>query len=624
VTVNPLEENSSTFERARFRPTGIWSVVLLFIITALLFLRATKASFLVYDDTTFVTRNEHVVSGLTWDNVRYAFTGMDEVNWEPLATLSHIIDCQIFGLNAWGHHLISVLIHAINTAGLFLLLRRLTKSPWRSLIVAMLFALHPLRVESVAWIAERKDVLCLSFWLLATWAYVRYVEEGKNRSANWYYRLCLLLFVFGLMSKPMMVTFPFFLVLLDHWPLRRFAVDGWRIRDFKPVVLDKVPMLLLTALDCTVTYLLQRNYGAVDETLPFYLRASNALISYSRYLGKFIWPTDMVVLYPHEHWTGLQLMFALVVIVGITIVAIGLRRRVPWVLVGWFWFLGTLVPVIGLIQVGEQSITDRYTYIPMIGVTMALVWGAYELTRRWRAVWWAVPLVALFCCYGVLTWKQLGFWQDSHELFEHAVQVTEGNYLANTILGDVYQSRGAPDKAMELFKEALRIKPDFVPALELSKNLQCEQDIAMGKQLLHEGNANEALPYFREAERLRYSNPDVHYSLGVIYRYKKLLKEAQKEFKETLSLKPDSYQARRFLAYTLADAGQKDEAMRQFDLAVKQHPDSVDAHSDLAMVLALAGRRKDSIDQLKIALKLRPGDPNVSGHLAELEAAEGH
>lgn len=220
AVVNPLEEVPSAPKEARLRPGAFWPAVLLFIITAAVFFRATKADFLVYDDTTFVTRNTHLNSGLTRENVGHAFFGLDEVNWEPLSTLPHILDCQIFKLKPWGHHLVNVLIHAFNTAGLFLLLRKMTRAPWRSLVVAALFGLHPLRVESVAWIAERKDVLCLSFWLLATWAYARYVEEEKTSYANRYYRLCLVLFAFGLMSKPMMVTFPFFLMLLDYWPLK--------------------------------------------------------------------------------------------------------------------------------------------------------------------------------------------------------------------------------------------------------------------------------------------------------------------------------------------------------------------------------------------------------------------
>lgn len=280
--MNPAEEVTSATNKATLRPAALWLAALLFIITALLFLRATKADFLVYDDTTFVTRNPHVKTGLTLDNVGHAFVGLDEVNWEPLSTLSHALDCQIFGLKPWGHHLVNVLIHAFNTAGLFLLLFKMAGARWRSLIVASVFGLHPLRVESVAWIAERKDVLCMSFWLLATWAYVCYVESGKTAIARWYYRLCLLLFALGLMAKPMMVTFPFFLALLDYWPLKRIA-------GFKSVVLDKIPLLMLTAGDCLVTFLLQKQYGALDTILPFYVRAGNALIGYASYLGKFFW-----------------------------------------------------------------------------------------------------------------------------------------------------------------------------------------------------------------------------------------------------------------------------------------------------------------------------------------------
>jgi tetratricopeptide (TPR) repeat protein len=276
------------------------------------------------------------------------------------------------------------------------------------------------------------------------------------------------------------------------------------------------------------------------------------------------------------------------------------------------------------VQVGEQSMADRYTYIPMIGIAIILVWGAYELTRRWRGVWWTAPLVALFCWHATLTWKQLGYWEDSHVLFEHTVQVTEGNYVANTILGDLYHAHGEPGKAMALLNEALRANPGFVPAIELLKTWQCDEDVALGKQLLRQKMLDEALLHFQTAEKLRHGNVDAHYSSGVIYKYKGRLQDAARELRVALYLKPDSYQARRFLAYTLNDDGQSGEAMREFETSVKQHPDSFDAHSDLAMALAKAGRRKESIAQFKLALQLRPGDPNATSHLAEMEAAEGH
>jgi tetratricopeptide (TPR) repeat protein len=620
--VNPPEAAPPATEQAGLRPARFWPAVLLFIITALLFLRATKAAFLVYDDTTFVTRNPHVTTGVTLDNLRNAFVGMDEVNWEPLTTISHMLDCQIFKLEPWGHHLVSILIHAFDTAGLFLLLRKLTGAQWRSFVVAALFGLHPLRVESVAWIAERKDVLCMTFWLLATWAYACYVERGKTPAARNYYRLCLLFFVLGIMSKPMMVTFPFFLMLLDYWPLKRVTADKLQPANLRPIVLDKIPLLLLTAMDCVITYLLQKNYGAVSEAIPFSARAANAVIGYARYLGKFFWPTKLAVLYPiNDHWTAVQLVFAAALLIGISVFAFTLRKCTPWFFVGWFWFVGTLVPVIGLVQVGEQSIADRYTYIPMIGIALALVWGASEMNREWRGVWVA-PLTALFVCYAVLTWRQLGYWADSHALFEHTVQVTENNYVANAILGDVYNGHGDPEHAAELFKEALRINPDFVPASEMLKGVECEQDLAYGKVLMRQGRYDQAFQQFQEAKQLRPANIDAHYSMGVIYKYKRQFPDAERELNLVLFLKPDSYQARRFLGYTLADSGQTEKALHEFEIAVKGQPKSFEAHSDMAKVLAATGRRKESIEQLKLALQLRPGDRTTEEHLAELQAME--
>jgi Flp pilus assembly protein TadD len=372
-----------------------------------------------------------------------------------------------------------------------------------------------------------------------------------------------------------------------------------------------------------VTFLLQKQYGAVETRMPFSARAANALMAYARYLGKFVWPAKMAVLYPmSDHWTAMQLIPAGALILGITVTALALRRRMPWFIVGWFWYLGTLVPVIGLIQVGEQSIADRYTYIPMIGIAVILVWGTSELTRPWPGVWWAAPLTALFLCYATLTFRQIGFWRDSHVLFEHAVQVTSGNYIANTILADVYHGHEEPDKAAELLNEALRINPGFAPATELLKTWQADQEITSGKNLLHQGKYQPALPHFRAAEQLRPGNPDAHYSVGVIYKYEHRLPDAEKELKLALLVKPDSFQIRRFLAYTLAEAGQSAEALEEFDTAAKLHPDSFEAHSDFARALAIAGRRKESIAELKHALQLRPDDSTTANRLAEMESAE--
>lgn len=616
------EATTSTPRQTGLKSAALWLAVLLFAAAVAVFYPATKGGFLVYDDTTFVAKNPHVNTGLTWNNVTHAFFGMDDVNWQPLTALSYMLDCQIFGLKPWGFHLVNVLLHALNTAGLFLLLRKITGATWRSLIVATVFGLHPLRVESVAWIAERKDVLCTSFWLLATWAYASYVEKEKTTAARRYYWLCLVFFALGLMAKPMVVTFPFFLLLLDFWPFKRIEADGWRMADFKPLIFEKIPLLIMTAADCIATFFLQKQYGALETALPFTARIENAVVSYARYLGKFFWPDNLAVLYPfNDHWTPMQLILAGALMVGIFIVAFMLRRRAPWAAVGCFWFLGTLVPVIGLVQVGEQSLADRYTYIPMIGIAMALVWGGYELTRQWRGIWWAAPLLALFGCYATLTWKQIGYWQDSHALFEHTVQVTKDNYVANTILADVYHGHGEPDKAIEHLKEALRIKSDFPPAIELSKTWQCEQDIVSGRQLLRQEMFDQALPLFQEVEHLRFGNAEAHYSLGIIFQSKDQLENAVTEFRLALLFKPDSYQTRRHLAYTLANGRKMNEALREFQTAVKEHPDSFDAHADMAKILASAGRRQDAISELKIALQLRPRDPDASSHLAQLEAA---
>jgi Tfp pilus assembly protein PilF len=607
-----------------FQSLNLWLAVLLFVVTVVVFYRATGGSFLVYDDSTFVTRNLHVNTGLTWDNVEHAFFGLDAVDWEPLATVSHIIDCQLFGLKPWGHHLVNILIHALNTAGLFLLMRKLTGAVGCSFVVAALFGLHPLRVESVAWVAERKDVLCMTFWLLATWAYARYVEEGRTPVARRYYRLSMVLCALGLLAKPMMVTFPFFLLLLDYWPLKRISEGSVWGRQLWPVIFDKIPFLMLAVAESVVTYALQKQYGAVETALPASACAENALMSYVRYLGKFLWPSDMAVLYPrYDHWTAIQLALAGALMLGITAGAILFRKRAPWLMVGWFWYLGTLIPVIGLVQAGEQSMADRYTYFPMIGITIALVWAGCELTRRWRPILWVLPLLVLLCGYGVLTWRQLGYWQDSHALFEHTVQVTRGNYVADAILADLYHSHGEPEKARALLNDALQANPGFPPAVQLLRAWQFEQDMAAGRQMLHQNFFEMALPAFQEAKSLDPGNAEVHYSLGIIHQAEENYSDAEADYRVALYFKPDSYQARRHLAATLIKDGKVDDAVGEFQTAERQHPDSFDVHNDLASVLAMAGRKKDAVAELKAALQLRPGDPSVTSHLTELEASDG-
>jgi protein O-mannosyl-transferase len=509
--------------------------------------------FVILDDQVYVTENPHVTSGLAWTNVVWAFKTSAAANWHPLTWISHMADCQMFGLNAGGHHLVNLLFHIANTLLLFFWLNKLTGAMWRSAFVAALFAWHPLHVESVAWASERKDVLSAFFWMLALIAYARFaaLSEVRSPKSKVFYILALFLFACGLMSKPMVVTLPFVLLLLDFWPLQRFRISDFRFPIFFRLVLEKIPFFVLAFASCLITYLVQKSGGATwsQAALPFHARVANALVAYVRYVSKTFWPADLAVIYPYSrHWPAVLVIGSALALAAWTGLFLWRARRNPHLIVGWLWFLGTLVPAIGLVQVGSQSMADRYTYIPGIGLFIVIVWGANDLLSRWPEWKKFLPVaggVALAGCL-MATSIQLNYWQDSVKLFSHAIRVTTDNYTACNFLGRALDGIGQKNDALLLYAESVRIEPRYPQA-----------QFNLGMDLWNAGRLNEACEHLKAAVELVPDNAEARYYLGDALMENGKPNEAIAQFTEALRLKPGFVQARRKLDEALAKRGGK-------------------------------------------------------------------
>lgn len=553
--------------------------LLLFLLVFGAFLPAVQNDFTNFDDPQYVTESPQVRSGLNRASVRWAFGINEHVGfWAPLMTLSHMLDVQMYGLRPWGHHLTSVLLHAINGVLVFLVLRKTTGATWRSLCVAALFALHPLRVESVAWVCERKDVLSTMFWMLALWAYARFAEEvgvpgGRSRR---FYVLALGFFVLGLMSKPMLVTVPCVMLLLDYWPLKRWGKESAR-----GLVAEKLPFFVLSALVSAVTLKAKADVEAVESlaSLPLLARAENAVVSYARYLGATFWPVDLCVLYPHPgHWPLLTVLGCGLLLLAVSGVAVHQRGRRPYLAVGWFWYLGTLVPVIGLVQSGVQSMADRFTYVPSIGVLVLLTWGVCEWTQRCRrrALVLSLAAAALLTACLALTQRQIGIWADSETLFRHAISVTSNNYVAHCNLGEALTRKGRIDDAIREFEESLRIKPDFAYA---HYNL----GIVLGRK----GRIDDAIGEYQAALRFRPNYAQAYHNLGATQGRLGRFDEAIRLLREALRIRPDYASAHANLGVALGHQGRLDEAIGHLQEAVRLDPDSAEARTNLRTVLEM-------------------------------------
>jgi tetratricopeptide (TPR) repeat protein len=613
--------------------------------------------FVNYDDFDYVLENPHVQGGLSLSGVIWAFTSGYASNWHPLTWISHMLDCQIYGIHhPGGHHLTNLLFHAANSVLLFLLLKRMTGVLWRSAVVAALFAWHPLHVESVAWIAERKDVLSTFFWLLTMIAYVRYVEEfnADGSGQKKYYRWMLALFALGLMSKPMLVTLPFVLLLADYWPLCRSAeLPGdakVRTVSWNKLIAEKLPMFALTVISSVVTFLVQQKSGAVLATQrePVTVRIGHALLAYIGYVRKMVWPSGLAVYYPLPRLLSVSDVVAAGMLLALlTAGAIALARWRRYVLFGWLWFLGTLVPVIGLVQVGSQAMADRYTYMPLVGLFIIFVWGLADLPGKGRFDLpnsaRAVVLPVLAACLW-LTRNQLPYWKNSESLFRRDLEVAGDNFTAHFALAYVLDKSGQTIPAETEMNAALQLEPHSAKLLNLigihyarlgdlatadgayRSAVRGEPSFSdphynLGNLLAREGKLDEAAAEYRQALRLKPDSPDAHNNLGAVLLRLNRLQDALAEYKAALRLQPDYPEAQFGMAGVLLQLGHLDLAQIHYQEVLRLKPDFTGAHSKLGLVLARQGSLHEAIPEFQTAIQQEPQNPENYFNLAAAYAA---
>ena len=587
-------DSSPSANLARSKP-AIWVTLALIAVNVIVYAAVRHYEFAGdWDDLAYVTQNPNISKGLTWEGIAWAFTSGYAANWHPLTWLSHMLDIQLFGMNAGAHHVTNLVLHIANTVLLFGFLLSATGALGRSAFVAALFAVHPLHVESVAWVAERKDVLSTLFWMLTVCAYVAYVRRQRPGR----YVAVVLLFGLGLMAKPMLVTLPFVLLLLDYWPLGRVALGDWPA--WRPLVREKIPLLALAAASSVVTFLVQRHGGAVNslDALPLNLRLENAAVAYVGYIGKMLWPAGLTTLYPFvRSLPGWQVAGSTLVLAGVSALTVKLAPRRPYVAVGWLWYLGMLVPVIGLVQVGAQSMADRYTYVPLIGLFIIVAWGFTDLLANWQYRRIGLPAAAaLIVGACVVTARaQVAYWANTFALWSHAVEVTSDNYRAHAKLGNLLSQRGDSAGAIIHYSEALRINPKF---LDMRNNL--------ANALARQGKVNEAMEQYTQALRIVPEYASAHNGLGALLADQGRVAEAIDHYRQALQTDPNFAQARNNLAAALAGEGKVDEAIQQLTAAVRVEPNSTEFHYNLGLLLKTKGDTAEAARHFQTALTLNP------------------
>jgi Flp pilus assembly protein TadD len=606
-SVIPLSHN------IRLKRSDLVILLGLAVMTFGIYAQVIGHQFITLDDPTYIRENPNVNRGVTLAGLAWAFSTFDVANWHPLTWISHMIDCQLFGTNAGRHLLVNMLIHAANTLLIFYFLFRTTHARWPSALVAALFALHPLHVESVAWASERKDTLSTFFGLLSLIAYVRYAGAPSISRYAW----VAITLALGLLAKPMLVTWPFVMLLLDYWPLRRLQRLGAsdQLSVLRKFVVEKLPLFALVAVSMIITFLAQSHGGAVRTfaAAPAGFRFSNGVVSYAKYLLLTFWPNDLAVYYPLAP-TGIpiwQVIGAALLLIGITALCLFQRRNRPYLIVGWLWFLGTLVPVIGFVQIGGQTMADRYFYIPSIGLFIALVFGLADFAKRWRVapLLSAGAAIAVLLILATLTNAQIYRWRDSFTLFSHTLAVTPPNLHIEHNLGLALGASGRYDEATAHFEKALQIDPNFYDGL-----------VGMGVTRSFQGRGGEAIEYFRTAIRLQPDAPKAHAQLALALWNQNREQAALEEIRRASQLAPKDADIRADFGVALGLSGRIPEAIEQLHEALRLNPNSADAHNNLGLALLASGKPRESIPEFEMALRLNPDLKGAADNLRRAKA----
>lgn len=599
------------------------AVIVLVVVVLWVYWPVQQYDFVNYDDQGYVSGNRQIRLGLSVEGLKWAFTDLRTGHWHPLTWLSHMLDYQLYLLNPGGHHWTNAILHLINTLLLLGILARMTGLFWRSMIVASLFALHPLNVESVAWISERKNVLSTFFWMVTLWAYLWYVLSPGVKRYVW----VLSAFGLGLLAKPMLVTLPFVLLLIDFWPLRRWRIGGSMAggglvvegrpalpaTSFFHLLVEKIPLFILAVLSSIMTINAAKyvNTVATIDKVPLGHRLMTAAVSYAEYVGKTIWPHDLTVFYPYvQSWPAWQVGGAFLLILGVSGAVLLAGRKAPYLPVGWFWYLGTLVPVIGLVQAGDQAMADRYAYIPLIGLFIVLAWGLSEGSAGWRFRKILLLSVSGLILLGLTaaTANQLPVWQNSITLFEHALKVTRNNRVAQTNLGAALVEAGRPQEAIAHYEAAMRIRPEP------------EFHINIGVALMHAGRLDEAMAHYRETLKERPDYAKAYNNIGVVLGKQGKLEEAIGNFERALELKPDYADAYNNLGFAMAQKGRHGEAISHYAKSLRYDPDNPKTYCNMGIAFLALGRPKEAAVQIRAALELDPENAEIYKLLRHAES----